>query len=272
MPSLTFTVDNISVSHLKKTVRSVFAILCLSPSFPSGIAFHLCVCWCVCVTRWSLPGGPSNPSSPPTWLSVYPAAHSLPNTAAALPLNQQVMRWELAFTLSVSFSLWQFICLQPLCWLIAYCFCWQLRLVPEQPNKSVIHRRAVCAAAAAKQSTALGFMAGVSTLEYSQLTVFALFDFLLFFKRMMSGSFYLAWLYTRHSMSSCRACLVSSVPLTSDASLPVGLFIHLVIREWSFPGRSRWAVPARERMPCMEGPGPTAPARVAQCHSVFHSW
>lgn len=70
-----------------------------------------------------------------------------------------------------SFFSWllQFICIQPLwllqfsasCWLIA--FVGIQRLVPEQPNKSVIDFRAVCSAAEAKQSTALCFMA--STLE-----------------------------------------------------------------------------------------------------------
>lgn len=154
------------------TSKNCQILPCHSLPIPSSTQRWSLICMCagvcVCVSVVLVfAGGPSNPGSPPTRPSVYPAAHSLPNTAAALPLNQQVMRWKVASTLSLSlsFSLLQFICVQPLCWLIAYCFCWQLRLVPEQPNKSVIHRRAVCTTATAKQSTALGFMAGLSTLE-----------------------------------------------------------------------------------------------------------
>lgn len=61
------------------------------------------VCVLVCVLVFA--GGPSDPGNPPTWPSVYPAAHSLslslPNTAAAPPLHQQVMRWKVASTLSL---------------------------------------------------------------------------------------------------------------------------------------------------------------------------
>lgn len=127
------------------------------------------MCWCVCVM---LAGGPTDPGSPPRLPdgpTVYPAAHSLPG-AALKPTGDAMRGGVPSISLCFPSSLLQFICLRPLRRLIAYCFCWHLRPAPEQPNKSVIHRRAACAAAAAKQSTGRGFMAGFSTLEYATYT------------------------------------------------------------------------------------------------------
>lgn len=150
----------LSLSHLRKLSGLALSLLTLFLSV-LGLS-SVCVLVCLCVVL-VFAGGLSNPGSPPTWPFVYPAAHSLLGTAFKSTGN--AMKGLRPLFRSVSFSL--FICIQPLCWLTAYCFCWPLRLVPEEPNKSVIYRRAVCAPVGAKQSTALDFMAGLSTLEYT---------------------------------------------------------------------------------------------------------
>lgn len=77
---LTVTVFNVSLSHLRKLSDLALSFLTLS-LLRSALGFHVSVCVCVCVML-VFAGGPANPGSPPKWPSVYPAAHSLPNTAA----------------------------------------------------------------------------------------------------------------------------------------------------------------------------------------------
>lgn len=125
----------------------------------SSVCVLVCVC-CVGLCWWSLKPWESThmavclPSSPLSPKHCCRAAFkSTGNT-----MKGRVHSFSLSLTVTVclhSASVSAF----------AFCFCWQLRLVLEQPNKSVIHCRAVCAAAAAKQSTAPGFMEGISTLE-----------------------------------------------------------------------------------------------------------
>lgn len=89
-------------------------------------------------------------------------------------------------------------------------------------------------------------------------------------KWISSAPFY--WLYTSFTQAPLAlswSCLLWG--FAPDASLPTGLFLEHVIPEWSFPGRSCWVVPARERMPVQALSGRQAPCP-RKNHSVFHTY
>lgn len=149
-----------------------------NPSFQhwSFNCVHLCVfcvlCW------WSL--------RPWRVHSVYPAPCCLSNTLLlGFFLSEQVIKSKVSLTLFFfsSFSHcynWFAFSLShcnTLLLTLADCFGWTLGLVAEQPNKSVIHFRAVSSVAAAKQSTALAFMA--RTFKKTWFPVFTLFDLII---------------------------------------------------------------------------------------------
>lgn len=93
-----------SVFHPKKLSDLCFITPLPVPSSPLAPVFLQFVLLCV-VSAFAGGRLNSNPGGQLTWVFVYSVAHSLPNTAAGLPLNQQVMRWKEASTLSLSLFL-----------------------------------------------------------------------------------------------------------------------------------------------------------------------
>lgn len=115
------------------------------------------------------PGGPSKSDSalpPPSWPPVYPAAHPLPNSAAALPLGQQVKWWKPASSRSLGVFLAATAYLRSAS-VLAYCLLLLLEpwLLPEQPNKPVIRRRAVCKRSCGQPKHGPGFYGRAEVLQ-----------------------------------------------------------------------------------------------------------
>lgn len=123
-------------------------------SSPLSAGFYLHLCFCA---MFLFAGGPSKSGSAPP-PPVYPAAHPLPNSAAALPLSQQVMWWKPAFSLSLRVFLTATAYLRSAS-VLAYCLLLllELWLLPEQPNKPVIRRRAVCKCSCSQPKHCPGF-------------------------------------------------------------------------------------------------------------------
>lgn len=154
-----FFISNLS-SYLSKP-RSLFLITHLSiipssPLHPLHKHVYACVMSLLVV-------------HPPTRLPVYPPSPPCPKHCRPCLFKSTgnatkacVHSFSLShshrchsFSFSPSLPVTVFSNVNSWCW--ACCFCWQPRLVPEQPNKSVIQCGAACGAAAAKQSTAPAF-------------------------------------------------------------------------------------------------------------------
>lgn len=141
---------------LKNPVRSCFVLLFISP--PSALYVNF-VCRCVCVVLcwWSLEPWRSAhmaaclPSSPLS-LSNSMAAFKLTGYTLKCCVNSFLFLIVLVYLHPASLTARALWSANSLYWLVAFI---GIRLVPEQPNKSVIHFRAVGSAAAAKQSYAV---------------------------------------------------------------------------------------------------------------------